>query len=340
MRRIDGTFQFEGAGRHADYGPLRLTLDGRIERPRLAVRLERPVDSLGLRDVLLNLEPNPVGYAWRAEGGSTLGPFNGNGNIALPAGQPAIIQVAALNVSGTRATGALRADPGGFTGRLTVAGGGLEGDARCSTRSAATSGSASTSPPTRRISSARRRSWCGAARSTGVVLLDPAGTIVEGRIVARGVSRGPLSIANLDAQANLRGGVGQARIRIAGSRGRDFSFNAVADIAPGRYRVSGSGTLDRRPLELVTPAELTSTRRGLAAGADPVALRRRQRQPRRPVRHPHRDRRPAPGDAARRCSTSAIPSSASAASPRAASATARPRPARRRPARRICASAA
>ena len=51
-RRTDGTFFFEGAGRHADYGPLRITLDGRIERPRLAVRLERPLDSLGLRDVL------------------------------------------------------------------------------------------------------------------------------------------------------------------------------------------------------------------------------------------------------------------------------------------------
>jgi translocation and assembly module TamB len=261
MRRIDGTFQFEGAGRHADYGPLRLTLDGRIERPRLAVRLERPVDSLGLRDVLLNLEPNPVGYAWRAEGGSALGPFTGNGNIALPAGQPAIIQVAALNVSGTRATGALRSDPGGFTGRLTVTGGGLEGtllfnpvggNQRIGVELAANEAHFVGPPPI-----VVRRGTI-----TGVVLLDPAGTNVEGRIVARGVSRGPLSIASLDAQANMRGGVGQARIRIAGSRGRDFSFNAVADIVPGRYRVSGSGTLDRRPLELVTPAELTSTAEG------------------------------------------------------------------------------
>jgi len=261
MRRIDGTFQFEGAGRHADYGPLRLTLDGRIERPRLAVRLERPVDSLGLRDVLLNLEPNPVGYAWRAEGGSALGPFTGAGNIALAPGQPALIQVAALNVSGTRATGALRADPGGFTGRLTVAGGGLDGtllfnpvggNQRIGVNLTASDAHFVGPPP------------IVVRRGTieGAVLLDPAGTSVEGRIVARGVSRGPLSIANLDAQASLRGGTGQARIRIAGSRGRDFSFNAVADIAPGRYRVSGSGTLDRRPLELVTPAELTATPEG------------------------------------------------------------------------------
>jgi translocation and assembly module TamB len=261
IRRIDGTFQFEGTGRHADYGPLRLGLDGRIERPRLAIRLERPVDSLGLTDVLLNLEPNPSGFDWRAEGGSALGPFNGTGGILLPAGQPAIIQVAALNVSGTHASGALRSDPGGFTGRLAVAGGGLDGTllfnpAGANQRIAVdltANEAAFVGPPPIVI----RR---GTIR--GVVLLDPAGTSVEGRIVARGVSRGPLSIASLDAQASLRGGAGQARIRIAGSRGRDFSFDALADIAPGRFRISGSGTLDRRPLDLVTPAVLTASEEG------------------------------------------------------------------------------
>ena len=87
----------------------------------------RPVDALGLRDVLLNLQPNDAGFAWRAEGGSALGPFTGTGAILLPRGQRSIVQVAALNVSGTRASGSLRSDPGGFTGRLDVAGGGLDG---------------------------------------------------------------------------------------------------------------------------------------------------------------------------------------------------------------------
>ncbi len=261
LRRTDGTFFFEGGGRHADYGPLQLSLDGRLERPRLAVRLERPLDSLGLANVLLNLEPNDAGFAWRAEGGSTLGPFTGNGAILLPRGQPATIQFAALNVSGTRASGALRSDPGGFTGRLNVAGGGLEGsllfnplrgNQRIAVSLAANDARFVGPPP------------IVVRRGTieGVVLLDPAGTSIEGRIAARGVSRGPLSIANLDAQASLRGGVGQIRGRIAGSRGRDFAFNLVADVAPGRYRVSGSGTLDRRPLELTSPAELTSTPEG------------------------------------------------------------------------------
>jgi len=256
LRRLDGTFLFDGAGRHADYGTLRLNLDGRLERPRLAIRLDRPLDSLGLRNVLLNLEPNDAGFAWRAEGGSTLGPFTGNGAILLPRGAPAIIQFAALNVSGTRASGALRSDPGGFLGVLDVAGGGLDGrlqfnplggHQRIAVNLVASDARFVGPPP------------IVVRRGTieGVVLLDPAGTSIEGRVVARGLSRGPLSIANVDATASLRGGVGQIRARVAGSRGRDFSFNAVAEVAPGRYRVSGSGTLDRRPLELVTPAELT-----------------------------------------------------------------------------------
>jgi len=261
LRRTDGTFSFEGGGRHADFGPLRLTLDGRLERPRLTVRLERPMDALGLRDVVLDVDPNEAGFAWRGQGGSALGPFTGNGQILLPRGQPATIQFARLDVSGTRASGALRSDPGGFTGDLDVAGGGLDGRLRFSP-----AGGHQRIAVNLRANEAR---FVGpppvvVRRGTieGVILLDPAGTSIEGRVVARGVSRGPLSIAGIDASASLRGGAGTIRARVAGSRGRDFSFNAVAEVSPGRYRVSGSGTLDRRPLELVTPAELTSTPEG------------------------------------------------------------------------------
>ena len=261
FRRRDGTFSFEASGRHADYGPLRMGLEGRLERPQLAIRMESPADALGLADVLLELDPNETGFAWRAQGGSTLGPFNGNGSILLPPGQPATIQVAALDVSGTRASGALRAGDGGFTGRLDVAGGGLGGrlifdplggHQRIAVNLVAENARFVGPPPI-----LLRRGTI-----EGVVVLDPAGTSVEGRVIARGVSRGALSIASLDARASLRGGVGQVRARIAGSRGRAFAFDALAEVAPGSYRISGSGTLDRRALELTSPALLTRTEEG------------------------------------------------------------------------------
>jgi translocation and assembly module TamB len=255
-RRRDGTFHFEGTGTQADYGPFALNLDGRIDRPKMAIRLERPADALGLRDVLLNLDPTAGGFAYRAAGQSHLGPFTSQGAILLPSGQPAIIQVRALNVSGTNASGTLRSDPGGFTGRLDVAGGGLDGRLlfnpvgnvqRIEVHLTADNARFAGPPPI-----VIRR-----GRVDGVVILNPGATSLEGTLSARGVSRGGLSIANVSAEGRMRGGVGQIRGSIAGRRGRDFSFQTVADIAPARIRLTGGGTVDRRPIQLSEPAVFT-----------------------------------------------------------------------------------
>jgi translocation and assembly module TamB len=278
-RRRDGTFFFEGNGTQATYGPFALGLDGRIDRPKLAIRLNRPNDAMGLADVLLNLDPTAQGFAYRAEGKSTLGPFRSNGAILLPSNQPALIQVAALNVSGTNASGTLRADPGGFTGRLNVAGGGLDGpllfsmagqvqriEAHLTANEARFPG-----PPALAI----RR-----GRVDGVILLNPGATSIQGTLAARGITRGGLSIASIEAEASLRGGVGQVRANVAGNRGRDFLFRAAADVAPGRMRLTGSGTVDRRPIQLREPAlftregnawRLASTNLGFAGGSATVA---------------------------------------------------------------------
>ncbi len=56
-RNRDGTFHIVARGRQATYGPLRMMLDGRIERPRVQLFLERPNDTLGIRDMQLLLVP-------------------------------------------------------------------------------------------------------------------------------------------------------------------------------------------------------------------------------------------------------------------------------------------
>ncbi|HVF36497.1 MAG TPA: translocation/assembly module TamB, partial [Sphingomicrobium sp.] len=127
IRRRDGTFQIEARGRQADYGTLRMSLDGRIERPKVELFLDRPNESLGIRDMRLSLDPNSQGFAYRSEGQSRLGPFTSNGQILLPRGGRAVIDFAALNVAGSTARGSLRANPGGFLGQLRLAGGGLSG---------------------------------------------------------------------------------------------------------------------------------------------------------------------------------------------------------------------
>ncbi len=127
IRRKDGSFLVEARGQQAQYGPLRLRLDGEIERPRVELFLESPNEALGIRDMRLFLEPTAAGYDYRANGQSRLGPFTSVGQILLPKGRPTTIAIAALDVAGTTASGALRADPGGFNGQLKLAGGGLSG---------------------------------------------------------------------------------------------------------------------------------------------------------------------------------------------------------------------
>ncbi len=299
-RRRDGSFFFEGKGAQDSYGAFAMTLDGRIERPKLAIRLARPNQALGLRDVLLNLDPTAEGFAYRAAGRSHLGPFTSNGAILMPKDRPTVIQVAAIDVSSTRASGALRSDPGGFTGRLDVDGGGLAGKLLFDpwngiqriTIDLKADNARFAGPPPILIRSGRLE---------GVALLDPAGTSLKGSLNARGLSRGGLSIASLAATGELRGGSGQVRARIAGTRGRDFVFDTVADIDPGRFRLTGRGTVDRRAILLSEPAVLTREGDAWRLASDRPQLRRRQRQCLRPVRRlDQRAERPGRADAARR----------------------------------------
>ncbi|WP_318781357.1 translocation/assembly module TamB domain-containing protein [Sphingomonas aliaeris] len=143
---------------------------------------------------------------------------------------------------------------GGFDGRLAVAGGGLSGEllfrpvgdiqrieAHIDARSARLAD----------MLTLRR------GRIDMVALLDPAGTSVEATITGNGLRRGALTVGRFAANARLRGGVGQVTASIAGNRGRAFDIQSVTQVTPDSYSVSAQGTLDRRPLKLLTPAIIT-----------------------------------------------------------------------------------
>jgi translocation and assembly module TamB len=258
FRRRDGTMYFEGAGRQAQYGALRLTLDGRIERPKLAIFLPRPLDALGLREVRLFLDPNPSGFAYRANGGSTLGAWTSTGSIALPRGEPARIGVAALDVAGLRATGELSSlAGGGFDGRLNVRGPGLTGLLRFDRAGDVQRIALSFDASNARLATSPEIT-IGRGGLDGEVLLDPAGLVTRATITARGLRRGALSLAQLAASIDLRGARGTAKAAFAGSRGRAFDLQTMIQIAPDRLVVTGGGTIDRRPVRIDSPAVLTA----------------------------------------------------------------------------------
>ncbi|HEV2043977.1 MAG TPA: translocation/assembly module TamB domain-containing protein, partial [Sphingomicrobium sp.] len=255
IRRRDGTFHIEANGRQAKYGPVKLVLDGRIERPKLELFLPSPNEAMGISDMRLSLDPHPYGFDYRANGGSRLGPFTSNGRILLPRGGRATIAIAALNVAGSVARGDLRSDPGGFTGQLAVGGalGGtlgfrpVNGSQLIETHLTATDARLAGSPAIA----------IRAGKLDGTILLEEGRTSLDGTFVARGMAYGAIDIARLTASAKLVNGSGQVRIAIAGRRGRAFDLVALANVAPDRISVTGRGLVDRRSLILDSAAVLT-----------------------------------------------------------------------------------
>ncbi len=262
-RRRDGTFHIEARGKQAQYGALRMVLDGHIERPKVELLLDRPNEAMGVNAMRLSLSPTTDGYDYQAAGGSRLGPFTSDGQILLPHAARAVIQVAALRVAGTVAHGALRSDPGGFTGQLDLAGGGIDGrlqfapegmdqgiEAHLTLANATLPG-----PPDTVVA---------AGRIDGHILLADNRTTIDGTVTARGLKRGNLSLARLTANAKLVNGAGEVRAALAGRREHAFEFVTLAQVAPGRVSLTGRGSIDRRPLIIDGPMVVTSDGDGWA----------------------------------------------------------------------------
>lgn len=256
IRRRDGTFHIEASGRQAKYGPVKMVLDGHIERPHVELLLASPNAAMGISAMRLSLDPRDYGFDYRASGGSKLGPFTSNGRILLPRGGRATISIAALNVAGSVARGDLRSDPGGFTGQLAVSGGlggtlgfrPVGGSQLIEAHLTATDAQFSGSPAIAMRS----------GKLDGTILLEDNRTSLDGTFVARGMSYGGVEIARLTASGKLVDGSGQVRAAIAGRKGKAFDLVGVADITPDRISINGRGEVDRRTLMLDSPAVLTA----------------------------------------------------------------------------------
>lgn len=260
-RRKDGTFFIEARGNQAQYGPVRMTLDGHIERPKVQLLFERPNDAMGLRDVALDLTPTPAGFDYVARGGSRLGPFTSNGAILLPKGAPTVVDIAALNVAGSVATGQLRSDPGGFTGLLKVGGGGLNGTLGFAPEEAAQKVDVKLALNRLTVDGPDPLSVRG-GRVDGVIVLAEGRTTLDGKVEARGLAVDGVVMSRLNATARLVDGSGQVKAEVTGTRGTEFDLVLAADVTPDRISLTGRGTLAKRPITLESPAVLTANEDG------------------------------------------------------------------------------
>ena len=268
-RNRDGTFHVVAHGRQATYGPLRLVLDGHIERPHVELLLEHPNDTLGIRDMRLSLLPTAAGFDYRSNGQSRLGPFTSTGRILLPKGGKTIISITALDVSRAHANGDLRADPGGFTGTLAVAGGGLDGNLAFSPVGDAQKIEAHLSARGVHFPNAIA---VRVGRLDGSVILADQRTTLEGVVDARGLVVSSVTLARLTANAKLVNGVGQVRAAIAGRRGAAFDISTLANIEPDRIELTGRGSVEGKPLTLNQAAVLTRSGDGWALAPTSVSF--------------------------------------------------------------------
>ena len=260
LRYNDGKVHIVASGRQAQYGPLRMVLDGNIERPRVDLLLDSPSEGLGIKAMHLLLNPTRAGFDYKASGGSKLGPFTSNGQILLPPNGTTTIAITSLDAGGAHASGNLRSDPGGFTGRLTLASGTLAGTLDFSPVSGA-----------QRIDAhltARNASFPAFAvrmgRADGTIILADERTTIDGVVDARGVEVGGMTLARLTANAKLVNGTGQVRAAFAGRRGAAFEFSTLADVSPDRIAISGNGRIEGQPLVLNQAAVLTRSGDGWA----------------------------------------------------------------------------
>ncbi|MET0372398.1 MAG: translocation/assembly module TamB domain-containing protein [Sphingobium sp.] len=253
-RRRDGSFHFEGSGRHGVYGPLRLTLDGRIERPAVDLLLDRPLDALGITAMRLKLTPDAAGYAFVANGGSTLGAFAGTGAILLPPGGQAVIRVARLEAAGVMANGDIRPVAGGLAGTLA-----LVGPVKGTLGFAPVDGIQQLKLDLDAVNARFEGPTPIAVRRGSVdatILLDPNGTTVNATGQARGLQVGGISFGRLAARAELIDGRGLVRGSLSGQRGRAFDLQGEAQVEPDRIRLSVRGTVDERQVRLQRSALL------------------------------------------------------------------------------------
>jgi translocation and assembly module TamB len=270
IRRPDGSVIVSGTGSQSQYGRFRLTrLAGRIDRPEVTVFLERPNETLGLRGVALTLVPSDQGYGFAAKGQSRLGAFTSKGELLIARNAPLRVKFDDLTLPGVRAKGTLALVGQSINGQLNVAGQGVTGTLGFNPKPGgmdikADLKAANATLPLSPIITLDKGSF------VGLVSIDKRGTVIDGTVTSDGIKRGPLTLAKLAANVKLVNGSGEVRASFAGTTGRVFELQTIAQISPNRITAVGQGSVDGKPIALDAPA--TITREGANWRLTPVAL--------------------------------------------------------------------
>ncbi|MEZ5692923.1 MAG: translocation/assembly module TamB domain-containing protein [Altererythrobacter sp.] len=253
-RVVDGTPSLVGRGRQADYGAFTVEATMAGDGPRAELVFASPLPAAGLEDVRLAIAPSQNGFNIDTSGQSMLGPFDGALELISPQGGPTRIAIERLDIWKSTVAGELTLVDDGANGRLTVAGGGLDGRIGL----LADKGGQGFS-----IDLKANNASFTEPMAISVVRADIEGkgfipgrnaltrdTLLEGSVYAEGVNAGQLFLGRVAANADLRGGRGKVTASLTGRRGSRFAMQFDANVTPGRVAVAGQGDFAGQPIRL------------------------------------------------------------------------------------------
>ncbi|QIG80152.1 translocation/assembly module TamB domain-containing protein [Stakelama tenebrarum] len=244
VRSGSGRYDPEGAllvnadAYSAQYGPLQARVTGSMANPEMLLRAPRPGLGVGLADVEARVRGENGRYAVVAEGGTDYGPFTAD--VLVDTGGPLSVDVRRTLFAGVEMRGQLRQTPAGpFSGRLDLAGSGINGNARLSAQGSDQQAQLSLRAADARIPG-QGDMLIGRAIVDATILLADTPHIVADAQLAN-FARGDFVINQARAKLDYQGGSGTAKLLASGSTGVSFRLAANARLSPERWLVALQG---------------------------------------------------------------------------------------------------
>lgn len=247
-RMVDGTVKLNGRGSQTRFGAF--TVDSTIDGagPHAVLVFASPLPAAGLTDVRVALDPDGDGFVVVAEGGSTLGPFDGEAFIALPADGPTTLDIARLTVSDTTLSGKLALEDGGARGDLALTGGGVEGTISLTPVAEGQGVHADLIARDARFDGPRPITVRAGHLFAEGTLGD--NNSFTARVNAQGISSGKLFIGRFAAEGEMHGSDGSFNAVLAGRRTAQFDLRVAGDITGDRIELAARGRYAGEPISM------------------------------------------------------------------------------------------
>ena len=250
------------------YGPLELAVTGTINAPVAVLKAAHPGLGMQIADVVATLTTTPEGYAVKANGGSSYGPFDADTVIIMKDG-PLAIDVKNGHFAGVGMAGRIQqTKEGPFAGTLALNGSGLSGTATLTNVNGDQGAAINAVGNDVAVPGQTGLKVGRTIISANAVLRKQIE--VDGDVQFAAVTQGDFTVDTGRAKLSLRGDNGTVQAVAHGQKGVPFDLAVNAKIAPDLYTVALKGKAQGGEFHLKSPARIHHN--GTQYVLDPVTL--------------------------------------------------------------------